>query len=271
MFKKEKIDRYIDQVPALPKTLKECYSALLEEDLGKAAQAAANDPAFTHFLKSLTKKSIYGFAREISDVRQIFAVLGLATARSVVENYLFSMLAPDRFQVFDLTVSQFQELQDEMLVAWLKILAAKGHGRNSPYATLAPLMTASVVVCESLFADMAEDAALIRGQNDLDFDTLLKRMTGIGLIDVAIMVAQRWEVDSKCTDILSILAHAPSQTVDPADEAIARYLHLTLFFVLSQKRYMEAGLNDFIDLDDQFVAPIVEDFQKVMMDDAADH
>jgi len=50
---KQKINRFIDNIPAIPKNVRECASFLEQGDLNKASAKASSDIAFVRYLINL--------------------------------------------------------------------------------------------------------------------------------------------------------------------------------------------------------------------------
>ena len=53
-------------------------------------------------------------------------------------------------------------------------------------------------------------------------------------------------------------------TEDQKLNLLGKWMHLLLFYTLSQPNYIEAGLNDFIDFQVDYVQDIYKDFSQVM-------
>ena len=76
MTTKNEISDFIDKIPPTPKVLKETFSLLNLGELSKAAIVAEGDLALKSYLKGIVNKPIYGFSNEVSDISQIFGILG---------------------------------------------------------------------------------------------------------------------------------------------------------------------------------------------------
>ena len=84
MITKDKIDEYINKIPPAPKALKETLALLNAGELIKASKVAQTDLALAAYLKELVNKPIYGFANEVTDVSQIFGILGVSGSQQTV-------------------------------------------------------------------------------------------------------------------------------------------------------------------------------------------
>ena len=258
----QKVKRYLDRVPPMQETLRNCYFALGEGNLPLAARHAAADPALLYYLRQLTTRPLYGFPSEIKDPAQIFGILGLGGSRSAVENFLFSRLLPERFSVFEITPARFMAYQDEFLARWLQILRHL-KADEMRYAALPPLLMGAIIVTDGIFGEERETVVALRGVEAIDFNTLLERFAGVSLFETVMQIARFWELPEPALALLRALG-------DRQDEPLARWLHLLLFYMLSKPEMVSAGLNDFLTFDPDYAQPVTEAFFE-MVNDAADH
>jgi hypothetical protein len=83
------------------------------------------------------------------------------------------------------------------------------------------------------------------------------------LFDICEKIALKWEMPQKVIDI----THAASGIRPSSDEklnTLGKWMHLLLFYELSQPLFIEAGLNDFIEFQVEYVQDIYNDFTRVM-------
>ncbi len=84
-------------------------------ELTKAAKVAQSDLALAAYLKELVDKPIYGFRNQISDVSQIFGILGVSGSQQTVYNYMTTLLSPAKWQLFKLKSKKtFHDLQAKL-------------------------------------------------------------------------------------------------------------------------------------------------------------
>lgn len=262
MITKETIDNYIDKIPPAPKALKETLMHLNVGDLTKAAKSASQDKALNNYLKVLVNKPIYGFRNEVSEVSQIFGILGVSQSQQAVYNYMTTLLSPSKWVLFKLNRVLFYNLQAELSVNWQKILKHLNIEDRDLLSSIS-LLPASIIVSEALFCDKKKDIDLLRSVNPLDLNTILKRLSGLDLFDICEQIATRWEMPNQIIQIIQA-----SSGTKPSDneeiEKLGKWMHLLLFYTLSQPKYIEAQLNDFIDFQVEYVGEIYEDFEQVM-------
>ncbi len=262
MITKEKIDYYIEKIPPAPKALKETLMHLNSGDLVKAATVAKEDRALNNYLKVLVNKPIYGFKNEVSEVSQIFGILGVSRSQQAVYNYMLSLLSPSKWVLFKLNRVVFYNLQADLSMNWKKILEYLSIEDKDILSAIS-LLPASIIVSEALFAEKKKDVTLLRTVHNIDLNTILKRLCGVDLFDISQSIAQKWEMAENISSIIQA-----SSGVKPANDAeinkLGKWMHLLLFYTLSQPRYIEAELNDFIDFQIEYVGDIYEDFSKLM-------
>ncbi|MEA3331214.1 MAG: HDOD domain-containing protein [Campylobacterota bacterium] len=262
MITQEKINSYIDKIPPAPKALRDTILLLNAGELTKAAKVAQSDLALSSYLKNMVNKPIYGFRNEVSDISQIFGILGVTASKQSVYNYMMSLLSPSKWLLFKLNSNSFHTLQDHLTIKWQKILK---HLKvtNQDTQNAITLLPASIIVSEALFCEHIDDVNLLRSTKALDYNTILSRLCGIDLFDISQKVATKWEMPDEISQIVQT-----SSGVKPSDDEsinlLGKWMHLLLFFELSQPQFIEAGLNDFIDFQIDYVANIYDDFAELM-------
>lgn len=262
MITAEEIDLYIQNIPPAPSVVQEALNYARAGDLTKASKCASEDPALRLYLKTLMNRPIYGFRNEVSDVAQIFGILGLGASQQTLYNYLLSLLTPKKWELFSLTNHQFYDLQASISKHWEAILTHLKINDKEIQSAIT-LIPASIIVCESLFASRKAEVAQLRSVKALDFNTILFRMSGKDLFDLSGEIARKWEMpDRIVTLIRSASGMEPNLTTQ--ERVLAQWMHLLLFYELSQSAYVSAGLNEFIDFKIDFVQEIYESFTQVV-------
>ena len=262
MITKKKIDSYIEKIPPAPDALRETVFFLNSGELHKAASAAQNDLALSAYLKSIVNKPIYGFKNEVKEIAQIFGILGATGSQTTVYNYMISLLSPDSWQLFKLNSTSFSALQDTLSLKWKKILQHLEIDDKDIENSIS-LLPASIIVAEALFCDKIEDVTLIRSAKSLDYNTILVRLAGVDLFDICAQISHKWEMPKKITEITQAASGIKASS-DESVNTLGKWMHLLLFYELSQPTYVEAGLNDFIEFQIDFVGDIYEEFASIM-------
>jgi len=258
----QQVDSFIEKIPPSPKVLKETISLLNQGDLVKAAQVGKEDPALNAYLKELINKPIYGFRNEVSDISQIFGILGVSKSQQATYNYMISLLSPAKWQLFKLNKTSFYDLQAQLSANWQKIIAHLDINDKDTQSAIS-LLPASIIVSEALFCKKLEDVKLLRSVDEIDLNTILQRLCGMDLFDICGRIAQKWEMPQKVIQIIQASSGVkPSE--DETINTLGKWMHLLLFYTLSKPVFIDAELNDFIDFQIDYVGDIYDDFSKVM-------
>lgn len=262
----EEIANYIHTIPSAPTVVRETLQFVRGGDLIKAAKCAEEDPALKLYLRTLVNRPIYGFRNEVHDISQIFGILGISTAQQILYHYLMTLLAPKEWKLFRLDHHAFYDLQASLSRKWEKILrhlSLLNHDTESAIT----LLPASIIVCDALFAAHKSEVDQLRSVKALDYNTILVRMSGQSLFDLSTIIAEKWEM----SPFISRIVHAASgldHDLNDNEKMLAQWMHLLLFFELSQGTYIQAGLNEFIDFQIDFVTEIYESFMQVVSDES---
>lgn len=237
-------------------------------DLVKAARYADEDPALRLYLKTLINRPAYGLRNEISQVSQIFSILGTSGTCQVLGAYLLNLIAPQQWSLFALSPNAFYDLQASLGKRWEKILIHLGLQNNDTQSAVS-LLPAAIIVCDALFSAHKNKVNELRGVRALDYNTILYRLSGQSLFDLCSEIARKWELPPLAERIV----HA-SSGLDPditGDEReLAQWLHLLFFYELSQAPYVAAGLNEFLDFQIDFAQEIYPSFIQTVGYDESD-
>jgi len=262
LITKDKINYFIDKIPPAPKVLQATLILLADGELIKASQIAKTDLALSNYLKNLVNKPIYGFKSKVDDVSQIFGILGVNRSQQTVYNYMIDLLSPEQWKLFQLNRTSFHNLQADLSANWQKITTHLKI-KNRDIENAIALLPASIIVSEALFNETIEDVNLLRSASSIDLNTILKRLCQVDLFDICELIAKKWEMEKEIPRIVQA-ASGIKPIDDEIKNNIAKWMHLLLFYTLSQPTYIDAGLNDFIDFQIDYVQDIYEDFAKVM-------
>ncbi len=262
MITKDIIDSYIEKIPPSPKALKETLMLLNAGELTKASKVAQTDLALSSYLKNLVNKPIYGFKNEVTETSQIFGILGVSGSQQAVYNYMVSLLSPSKWELFKLNATSFHELQAKLSNRWKDILEHL-EIKDKDIESAITLLPASIIVSEALFCEKLEDINLLRSVNQIDLNTVLQRLCGVDLFDICEQISQKWEMPSQVAEIIQA-ASGVKPAKDETTDLLGKWMHLLLFYELSQPMFIEAELNDFIDFQVEYVGEIYDDFSQVM-------
>jgi hypothetical protein len=267
VVKQEEITAYIQSIPPSPTVLKNVLKCINDGELSKAALAADEDPALKLYLQNIVNKPIYGFKNAIKETSQIFGVLGLTQAEQIVYNYMISLLTPKKWELFSLNDRAFSEMQDNLSIRWRKVLDFHQIEDKTLLSSIA-LLPASIIVCEALFKSKQEEVTLLRASNDIDYSTILQRIAGMSLFDLCVEIAKAWEMPETISQLVLASNGNPNQIEDPQILNLSKWMHLLFFYELSQPLCIEAGLNDFIEFQIDYVGEVYNDFQELILEDS---
>ncbi|MFA5215119.1 HDOD domain-containing protein [Sulfuricurvum sp.] len=266
MITPEEVAYYIQNIPPAPSVVRQTLNYLNEDDLTKAAKCAETDPALKLYLKTLINRPIYGFRQEMSDLAQIFGILGISSTQQILYNYLLSLLVPKEWLLFTLSNQAFYDLQASLGRKWETILKHLGlHNRDTESSIT--LLPASIIVCDALFGTHRSEVDQLRRVKALDYNTILQRLSKQNLFDLCTVIAEKWEISPEIARIVHASSGLDSD-ITGNERILAQWMHLLLFYELSQSTYVSAGLNEFIDFQIDFVQDIYESFMEVISDES---
>ncbi len=262
MITNEQINNFIEKIPPAPKALQLTIMFLNNTELVKAAQMAETDLALKAYLKNIVNKPIYGFKNEVSEISQIFGILGVSSSQQTVYNYMMTLLSPKHWELFKLKEFTFHELQAKLSRRWKQILIHLDID-DIEIESAITLLPASIIVAEALFSSRKDDVDILRSVNNLDLNTILSRLCELDLFDICEKISLKWEMPEKVAQIVQASSgFKPSQ--DEKLNTLGKWMHLLLFYELSQPMFIEAELNDFIEFQLAYVDAIYEDFAQLM-------
>jgi pyruvate/2-oxoglutarate/acetoin dehydrogenase E1 component len=145
---------------------------------------------------------------------------------------------------------------------WETILSRLGN-QDKEILSAISLIPATIIVCDALFSSHKNEIVQLRSVKNLDFSTILQRLSGRNLFDLAGEIAHQWGMSD---DAIKLIKNSSGLHNDISKEQkrLAQWIHLLLFYELSQSTYITAGLNEFLDFQIDFVQEIYESFMTVV-------
>lgn len=262
LITKAQIDDFIEKIPPSPQILKQTMMLLNAGELSKAAKVAIEDKALNSYLKNIVNKPIFGFRQEVSDISQIFGILGLSGSQQAVYNYMISLLSPAKWSLFELNSHTFYDLQAQLSSVWKKVLNHLDIEDKEIESAIA-LLPASIIVADALFGEKINDVHLLKSVNEIDYNTILQRLCKMDLFDICEEIAKKWDMEPKTYEIVQAASGVKSYD-DKQTMLLGKWMHLLLFFTLSKPEFIEAKLNDFIEFQVDFVEDIYGDFMNIV-------
>lgn len=264
MLSNSTIDKYIDDVPPVPKIVKDCIKAINEGELAKAADIASEDRALVHYLQIIVNKPIFGFRNEITNSRQIFGILGTYRARQIIYSYYILLLLPKKWEVFDFDSSKFQDFQARLIHHWSNIVEHIDN-QNKELAGAITIIPATLVVCEMLFREIKDTVKLLKERKNLSYETILTKMTGRTLFEIASLVAKKWEFSDEIVTIIRSVPDAREGILGENALAI-EYMRLLLIYELSRPVMIQSGLSDLFDIEAGLDEKMAENFYEIVQE-----
>jgi hypothetical protein len=264
VISKEQIDAYIQSIPTSPKDITDAIKALEAKDILGAAVILGRLPAVTVYLQNMSQKGIQTLQEKTPQISTILAFFGSKKSKAMLYTYLISLTLPKKWKVFDFDNELFFSLNSELLYYWEKILKAKAPDKIERYISATPLITASVAICDVIFADAKDNIKALRELGHLDLNDLLLRISGSSIFDIAKLLGAKLGFDNEVITIVGLAQDCKHVESHPEHAELARYLHLLLFYILSRAVYMKSGLNGFIQFQAMEVTDILDDFQDIV-------
>lgn len=264
MINETQLHRYIESIPPLPDILEKVQETLKRGDMPQAGRLAGKDPALTHYFQNIIRKPYFGLSDDLEDMVQIFGALGILQVERLLKSYLLTLICPEEWSFFRFDQMHFRNLQVDMMSDTEKIMSDQGLTEEDNYLA-AVLLPSTLIVCEGLFADHRQDVLMLREVKNLTYNTILHRLSGMDFYDIAVLIGKKWGFSDKTLRIVRLISGSISgEQVNEEELLMARYLHLLLFYHLSKKSCLQAGMNELTDLHPEFVEPVQENFLKIV-------
>ena len=256
LISKKDILKYLKEVPPIPENVKNALKALEEGDLKKAAIFASEDLVLKKRIEDVVNSAYYALPNKVNDMIQLFAMLGIEKSRSLIYSYLVSLLEPKEWKIFKINFFDFQaafmsEFEKGMTIEFDEKTYKK-------YAEIGAIIPASVCVCDSLLGDKKEDLDLVMTSAPLEYSTLIKRMTGVSLFQLAAKIAEIWGLDKEKIEILK------KAECNICDNKIAAITHFIFFMLVSQKQFLD--INSLIEFNPNAIELIPKLYERITND-----
>jgi len=262
MISKKELKEYIQNIPPKPDILDRVIKEVLNNNLKKASEIAKEDPILVKYLQKLINKPVFGFKHKITDVTQIFTILGSDSIYELLHHYLLSLFSLKEWKVFKMSDDIFYDLQADLSVNWKKVLDYENI-KDINIVSAITLMPLSIIICDELFHRSHNELEILEETSMLDYNFLLEELTGVELKDISIEIGKYWGFSQIALDIIE----ASTKTDKIKDKQILRlgqWAHLLLFYALSKPIFMENNLNTFLKFDVEYIQSIYKDFENIL-------
>ncbi len=268
MVNKSELEKYIAKIPPKPDIIVRVIEQVEAGNLKKGAEIAKEDPILVKYMQNLINKPIFGFRKKVTDIVQIFALFGIDHVHELLHHYLLTLISPKKWRIFKLNDNSFRELQAQLSFYWDRILEFENiHNRDIALAV--SLLPLSIVICDEIFHNFKSAIELLKDTSSVDYDFLLYKLTEVRLTELSAKIGEFWGFPKIALDILS--ASSPNQNINnkfPENiNNLGKWLHLTLFYVLSKPLFINSDLNSFIKFDIDYIESIYQDFSELFMNE----
>ncbi len=269
MVNKSELEKYIAKIPPKPDIIVRVIEQVEAGNLKKGAEIAKEDTILVKYMQNLINKPIFGFRKKVTDIVQIFALFGIDHVHELLHHYLLTLMSPKKWRIFKLNDNSFRELQAQLSFYWGRILEFENiHNRDIALAV--SLLPLSILICDEIFHNFKSEIELLEDTSSVDYDFLLYKLTEVRLTELSAKIGEFWGFPKIALDILS--ASSPNQNINnkfPENiNNLGKWLHLTLFYVLSKPLFINSDLNSFIKFDIDYIESIYQNFSELFMNEA---
>jgi len=256
LITKNDIAKYLNDIPPVPENVRKCLKYLKTGELKKAAIEADKDIVLKKQIESIVNSAMFSLPNKVEDTVQLFSMIGLEMAKSLVYSYLVSLLKPKKWQIFNINFHDFQ-------AAYMKafeenMLEEFGKSVYEKFAEVGALVPISVCVCDSLLGEKKEDLELIMTSAPLEYGTLLKRMTQESLFGIGAKIAEIWNLENEKTEVLK------NGECNMCNDKIAALIHLIFFYLTSKKQFLD--INSLIEFNPKCIELIPKTYERIIND-----
>ena len=254
LIDRQKIADYLKSVPPVPESVKKCMEYLKAGELKKAAMEADNDLVLKKQIESVVNSAYFSLPNRVEDTVQLFSMIGLEMAKSLVYSYLVSLLQPKEWKIFNIDFADFQaSFMKEFEQAMIEEFDEETY-KN--YAEIGAIIPAAVCVCDSLLGDNKEQVDVIMNSAPVEYGTLIKRMVGVGLFGIAAEIAKIWGLENEKAEVVK------KAECDKCDNPIAALTHFLFFYLSSKPQFMD--INSLIEFNTDVVRLIPKTYERII-------
>jgi len=253
LISREEIKKYLSQVPPLPESAAKALKFLKEGDLRKAALEAENDLVLKKQIEQVVNSAYFSLPNKVEDTVQLFTMIGLEMAKSLVYSYIVSLLEPKKWKIFNIN---FKDFQAQFLTFYEEYMILEfGKETYKKYPEIGAVIPVAVCVCDMLLGNKKREVELILESAPLEYGTLLKRMTGMTLFEIAAEIAKIWELEDEKCEIIK-----KSECID-CTNPISALTHFLFFYLASKPAFMD--LNSLIEFNPKCMDLIPKTTQRI--------
>jgi hypothetical protein len=252
------IKNYLSQVPPVPKSAMAALKALKEGDLRKAALEAEKDFVLKKQIEQVVNSAYFSLPNKVEDTVQLFTMIGLEMAKSLIYSYIVTLLEPKEWKIFNIC---FKDFQAEFMSNYEKYMIFEfGKETYKKYPEIGAIIPVAVCITDMLLGEKKEKLSIILESSPIEIGTLLKRMTGMTLFSIAGEIAKIWELENDKCEIIT------KSECDVCDNKISALVHFLFFYMVSEPAFMD--LNSLIEFNPKCMDFIPKTTQRIMNGDS---
>jgi len=256
LISKKEIIKYLQNIPPVPENVKKTLEFLKNGDVKNAAIEAQNDLILKKRIENVVNSAYYALPNKIDNIVQLFTMLGIEKSKSLIFSYLVSLLEPKKWEIFNINFFDFQALFMHKFEEYMKIEFDEKTYKH--YADMAAIIPASICICDSLLGNKKENVELLISNAPLEYGTIIKRMSGIGLFSIAAKIGEIWSIETDKTNILK------NAECNKCNDKISALIHLVFFSIVSKKQFLD--LNSLIEFNPECINLIPKTYERIVND-----
>ena len=256
LISKEDIAEYMKNIPPVPENVQKALEFLKEGDLKKAALEAEKDLILKKRIEGIVNSAYYSLSKKIDNMTQLFTLLGIEKTRSLVYSYLVSLLKPQNWKIFKINFFDFQSAFMGMFEKYM--IFEFNEKIYKKYAEIGALIPAAVCVCDGILGDKKEDVRLVMNSAPIEYSTLIKRMTGLSLFELAAKISKIWNLSEEKAVILK------KAECNQCKEKIPALTHFVFFYLVSKPQFMD--INSLIKFNPECIKIIPKTYERIIND-----
>ncbi len=256
LISKNDILNYLSKVLPVPENIQKALEYLNSGDIRNAAAKAEKDFILKKQIERVVNSAYYSLNKKIDDMVQLFTLLGIEKSRSLIYSYLVSLLEPKEWKIFKIN---FFDFQSAFMDTFEKAMTLEFDEQIfKKYAEIGAIIPAAVCVCEYLLGDKKDQVDIVMSSAPLEYSTLIKRMSGFSLFEIAAKIAFFWGVDEEKTEILK------KSECKECSEKMPALIHFIFFALVSKKEFLD--INSLIEFNPECINLIPKTYERMIND-----
>jgi len=256
LITKDEIQEYLKSIPPVPESVRKCLFYLKKGDLKKAAFEAEKDIVLKKQIERIVNSAYFSLPNKVENTLHLFSMIGFEMAKSLVYSYLVSLLKPKKWNIFNISFSDFQASFIREFEKFMKFEFSLEEYKK--YAEIGAVVPVSVCVCDMLFGSKKEEVKIILNSAPLEYGTLLKRLTGVSLFELGGEIAKFWDLEDEKVKVLK------ESECNVCDNKISAVIHFLFFYLTSKPQFLD--INSLIEFKPECINLIPKTYERIIND-----